>query len=91
MRVTINVFRRGFTIGLPDNGDYDTVRFEGHIGSSLNTFDQTQTLPVDGSWTYINNHVELHNGSVINYRVLVTSKSRRATYTFDQNAFEVSG
>lgn len=94
-KATINVFRRGFTISVPDNSDFDTVRFEGHsVGTnaqSLNEFSQTQTQAVDGSWTYIDNHAELQYGNVINYRVLVTSKSRHVTYAIDQQAFTVTG
>lgn len=94
MIATINVFRRGFTISVPDNSDFETVRFEGHSASQtqqLNKFDQTQTQPVDGSWMYIDNRSELQYGNVINYRVMVTSKSRHVTYSIDQQAFEVTG
>lgn len=94
IRATINVFHRGFTISVPDNSDFEKVLFEGHTvkhSQSLDEFSQTQTLPIDGSWTYIDNSAQLQRGNVINYRISVTSKRRHVTYALDQKAFEVTG
>lgn len=93
---TVHVFRRGFTISVPnDHHDYSSVQFKGNIsGVSLtkrNAFAQTQTLPVDGSWTYIDNQSQLRYGDRINFEVLVTSSRTHESSVIDQQAFRVVG
>lgn len=93
-KATVQVFQRGFTISILHESDFDTVRFDGNCGSEstkFNEFAQTQTQPIDGSWTFIDNRAQLQSGDVINYRVFVTSKSRQVGHVLEQKSFVVTG